>query len=305
MRSNGAQVIHHFSKIVPWGKDTRTNIPFTWSNLQISKSVPGLKKIFSQGRVIDASKIFRSNDRDQVEIPVVLGHKGSARNFTINLRPIAENQCHIKIKEQIPNQASKTILEDAGIIHKDNEPRIPAQDNVFTSHLRREIQYLTGGRSTQEPASTPARDLAIQIAKPNNSIQTGGLTIEGSNEKVRDFLSKPKKEYMSKGGVKIYAKEHTVGKVLSSKKVKKIHVTKNSVGKEVKVLRPQMTNEAEQTIKFKLSNPTKNAADLTVVDKSGKELLSKVKITVNSSVTPSRDHKVARALHDAVLDLAA
>ena len=276
MQSRSAQVIPHFSTMPRWGKDQRTNVPFTWSNLQISKSVPGLKKIFSQGIVIDASKIFRSNDRDEVEIPVVLGHNGSARNFTINLRPIAENQCHIKIKEQIPNQASKTILEDAGIIHKDNEPRIQGQDNFFTSHLRREIQYLTGGRSTQEPASTPARNLAIEIAKPNNSIQTGGLTIEGSNEKVLQFLSKPDIQVENK------------------------KPNKTKLEKLIRLIDPSAPVR-ESTLKFKLTNPNgKDQAKLTVSDRSGDVLLKDSIIKIERSTSHQDRNPAVKALYKAV-----
>lgn len=308
MRSNGVQIVHRFTDIVPPGKAVNNNEPFYLSNLEISKSVPGLSGLFSNGIKNPNKEITRSLDGDEVHIPVVLKQKEKTRNFTISLRTIAEDQCHIEIKEHFDRSPSKTILNEASIIHNKQDHRYSEEDNKLVSHLRREIEGLNNARLFRETRLAEAkaqRKLAASMAMPNDSIQTGGLRIDGSNPKVRDFSSKPKKEYMSKGGVRIYAQEHTVGKVLSSKKVLKIHVTKNSVGKVVKVLRPQMPNTAEQTIKFKLSNPTENAADLTVVDKSGKELLSKVKITVNRSVTPSRDHKVAHALHNAVLDLTA
>jgi hypothetical protein len=296
MAKNGALVIHRFRNVVPYGRAAETPGPFKRSDITIGKSVPELSKIFDQGRV-DKNLIRRSLDGDEVIIPVTAGLNGSTRHFQIILKPISLNSSHIVIKD-LTNPRPEKILDNTYAAVEINSPKIEGENTFFASHLKREIQYL--GRQYTKSSQTavdsnPSKDRSIAQSLASNENNTDSAL----------ELSKPRKEYMSKGGVRIYAQEHTVGKVLSTKNVKKIHVTKNLVSREVKVLRPQMPDEAEQMIKFKLSNPTQDAADLTVVDKFGKELLSNAKITVDRSVIPKRDHKVALALHHAVLDLAA
>jgi hypothetical protein len=283
MGNRGAQVIYRLFEIVPLGKDQRTKIPFNWSNLQISKSVPGLKNFFSQGRVIDASKIFRSNDRDEVEIPVVLGMNDSARNFTINLKPYNENQCHIEIKEHFPRRASKTILDDAGIIHLSKLNRVADEETELVSHLRREIQYLTKTQEPQTRSLAANRDAAADLAKPNDSIQTGGLTIEGSNEKVASFLSSSniEVEHGSKPGSK----------------------PRYKLEKLIRLIDPS-ARSAGSTLKFKLTNPDgKDQAKLTVSDGSGNVLLKDSTVRIERSTRHQDRSPGVQALFKAVARL--